>query len=421
MYYGLDVHKDEIQICKLISETGDSNEQSRIPNTEERLEGFAKSLTEKDHLVFEASFNSWHVHAILKRHTKARVVVANAHKVGLIAHARIKTDKIDAFVLAKLLRADFIPEVQLPSDYAWQLRQLSYHRRFLVKQRTANKNSIRALLNKNLIVCPYSTPFTIKGRHWLRTLKLSEVEILIMDNALSMLEAVEKSIKQVDLKVIDLGKKDHQIQLLLSIPGVDLTCALGLIAAIDDIGKFESPEKLASYFGLVPTVSQSGNTCHHGRITKAGSKNARWLLVEAAQAMALGSCPLAGTYHRVKVRKGHNKAIVALARKIAVVVWHILKKGQPYRYAPSARTREKLRKLDPSTPAIDRGQVAKMDIEDVYTEFGVPLPQAPTAGEKRAAAINRRAVTNSKKRSRANAEERNDNDYEELMSGLQKT
>ena len=180
------------------------------------------------------------------------------------------------------------------------------------------------------------------------------------------------------------------------IPGVGVTVAVGLLAAIGDVGRFASPDQLAAYFGLVPRVSQSGDKCYHGPITKQGRSSARWLAVEAAQSLSQMSTPLAATYHRVKRKRGHNVAVTALARKLVVLVWYLLQKQEPYRYGPVAHTCRKLRRLTPGLARAKPGHVPHT-LDAVYREHGLPLPAAPTAAEKRAAARNLRVVTLAKK------------------------
>lgn len=148
-------------------------------------------------------------------------------------------------------------------------------------------------------------------------------------------------------------------KLLMTIPGVNITVPLGLLSAIGDIRRFPAPQKLAAYFGLAPSTSQSGDTCHQGRVTKQGRSHARWLAIEAAQSVAMSSAPLSATSHRVTRKKGHTVAVTALARTLVVLVWHMLRHREPYRYAPVARTRHKLRRVSPDVPPARIGQVRR--------------------------------------------------------------
>src|SRR5262249_14679688 len=180
-------------------------------------------------------------------------------------------------------------------------------------------------------------------------------------------------------------------KLLMTIPGVNVTVALGLVAAIGNIHRFPTPGKLAAYFGLVPSTDQSGEPWHHGRITKRGRSQARWLAIEAAQSVAMSGAPLRATYHRVRRKKGHNAAVTALARKLVVLVWHLSRTEEPYRYAPVARTRHKLRRVSSAARPVPSGQMPTT-LEAVYAEAGLPALAAPPAAEKRSAATNRRTL-----------------------------
>ncbi|MEN8184353.1 MAG: IS110 family transposase [Myxococcota bacterium] len=390
MIYGLDVHKEFIQVCALGAK-GSKRKEYRIAGSEEAIADWARTLGPRDQVVLEATFHTWAIHAIVAR-TAGRVVVANPMEVKAIAHARIKTDKVDAYILARLLQADFLPEVVLPDASTWALRQLVAHRRLLVKQRIAIKNTIRSALNRRLIPQPEGDPFSGKTRRWMRSLELPPTERFLLHNSLDLLEAIDERIAAADAELLATAAVEEQARLLMTIPGVGVNVALGLLAAIGDIHRFSSPEKLSAYLGIVPRVSQSAGRCHHGRITKTGSTLVRSLVVEAAQILARSPSPLATTYWRVRRKRGHNVAVTALARKLVVVAWHLLQKGEPYRYAPAARTRQKLRAL---IPRDQRRRAARSPetLEQVYREAGIPELPPPSQAERRAAAVNRRART----------------------------
>jgi transposase len=391
MFYGLDAHKAFIQVCEL-EDVGPRHKDYPIGATSEALEAFAKRLGPNDHVALEATFHTWTIHSILARHAGS-VTVANPYEVRCIAKARVKTDKIDAHILAQLLRAGFLPAVQMPSEETWARRQLVSHRRLLVKQRTAAKNSIRAVLNSRLIAHPYGpTLFTEKNRSWMRSLEPPATERFILDNALMLLRQLEERMEVVDERLLHLASVDEDVKLLVTIPGIQVTVAIGFLAALGDIGRFPSPDRLASYFGLVPKVRQSADHCRHGGITKAGSASARWLAIEAAQILSKGSSPLIASYHRLRRKKGHNVAVTALARKLVVVVWHVLTFRQPYRYSPVQGTRVKLRRLVLGAPRTPKGKVPQ-SLEAVYAEAGLPALSSPSPGERRAARSNRIALS----------------------------
>ena len=390
MFYGLDVHKEFIQVCEL-DPKGAKRKEYRIGGTAEEIDRWAQSLSRRDQVVLETTFHTWAIHAIVSRYA-GRVVVANALQVKAIAHAKIKTDKVDAYTLARLLQADFLPSVELPDAKTWALRQLVSHRRLLVKQRVAIKNTVLAVFHRCLISPPEGDAFSAPGRRWMRSHELPSAERFLVHNALDLLEAIEARIEAADQELLKTAAIEEQAKLLMTIPGVGVTVALGLLAAIGDIRRFPSPGELASYFGLVPRVSQSAGRCHHGSITKAGPGNARSLAIEAAQILARSPAPIATTFYRVRRKKGYNVAVTALARKLIVLVWHMLQNGEPYRYASVESTRRKLRSLVPKHER-PRALRPPRNLEEVYREAGLTLPSPPSDAERRAAASNRRTRT----------------------------
>jgi transposase len=390
MFYGLDVHKEFIQVCALDAK-GANRKDYRIGGTAEEIDRWAQGLGPRDQVVLETTFHTWAIHAIVSQYA-GRVVVANALQVKAIAHAKIKTDKVDAYTLARLLQADFLPSVELPDGKTWALRQLVSHRRLLVKQRVAVKNTVLATFHRCLICPPEGDAFSARGRRWMRSVELPSAEHFLVHNGLELLEATEVRLDATDQQLLKTAAIEEQAQLLMTIPGVGVTVAMGLLAAIGDIRRFSSPGQLASYFGLVPRVSQSAGRCHHGRITKAGPANARSLAIEAAQMLARSPSPIATTFYRVRRKRGHNVAVTALARKLIVLVWYMLQNGEPYRYAPVKSTRRKLRSLVPKHER-PRALHPPRTVDEAYREAGLSLPPAPSKAERRAAASNRRTRT----------------------------
>lgn len=396
MFYGLDVHKRFIQACAVDSD-GHKQREFRIEATAEAISEFARRLGADDAVVLEATFHSWAIWSLIAGHA-GRVVVANPTQVKAIAHARIKTDKVDAHTLAQLLRVDFIPEVEMPSEETWELRQLVSHRRVLGKQRVMLRNRLRGLINARLYHCPFAELLDASGRRWLLKQVFNPSERLILESTLRVHDEVEKEMAHVDEALTQRASEQLQAKLLMTIPGVNVTVAIGMLSAIGDVSRFDSPGKLASYFGLVPSVSQSADRCYHGHITKAGRSHARWLAIEAAQSVANSSSPLTATYHRVRKKKCHNVAVTALARKLVVLAWHMLTNLEPYRYAPVARTRYKLRRVTTGARPARPGQVPST-LGAVYKEAGLPSIGERGPGERRAAARNRRTVTLARKQS----------------------
>lgn len=134
-------------------------------------------------------------------------------------------------------------------------------------------------------------------------------------------------------------------KLLMTLPGVDFAVAQTGLAALGDVTRFASPDRAAAYLGLVPSTRQSGEHCYHGPITRQGSGHARWMLVQAAQHLGKNPGPLGVFFRKLAKRKNRNVAVVATARKLVVIAWHMLRNNEPYRYSIPKSTQAKLDRL----------------------------------------------------------------------------
>lgn len=165
--------------------------------------------------------------------------------------------------------------------------------------------------------------------------------------SLRELDRLAEDLAILDREIAEATLDDPAIRRLLTITGVDLTVAAGLMAAIGDIARFKSPQKLVSYFGLNPRVHQSGlGAAHHGRISKVGRSHARAMLVEAAWAAAKAPGPLHAFFARIRARRGHHVAAVAVARKLTVLCWHLLTKEKDYLWARPSLVAHKMRGME---------------------------------------------------------------------------
>jgi hypothetical protein len=217
-----------------------------------------------------------------------------------------------------------------------------------VRQRSRLKNIIQSILHAHLIPsCPHQDLCGPKGRAWLAEQVVPEDERLSIERHLREFDRLGEDLKVIERDLARSALADESVTRLMTIPGVDMVVALALKAAIGDIGRFESPQKLVSYLGLNPSVRQSGpGPAYHGRITKQGRGHARGMLVEAAWAAARAPGPLRAFFLRVRARRGQHVAAVATARKLAVLIWHLLRKGESYLWARPALHAKKLRDLE---------------------------------------------------------------------------
>jgi len=331
-FVGCDVHKRSAVFTILLAD-GKVQATHSVIVTREALSWFAElHLTTQDRLVMEATTNTWAVADLLRPYVQ-EIVIGNPLRTRAIAEAKIKTDKVDSRVLAELLRADYLPAVWQPGPDTQKLRRLTHRRAALVSDRTRLKNRLHSILHHCLIPLPDCDLFSRQGKAWLQELSLPEDEAAMRDSDLRLLEATEKEIALVEEKLARQAWQDDKVRLLMSIPGIDYTVAQTCLAAIGDVSRFANPKKLTSYLGLNPSTRQSAHHCVHGPITKQGNAHARWLLVQAAQHLGIYRGPLGQTMRSIIRRKNRKVAVVACARKLAVLVWHVLTSGEPFRYA----------------------------------------------------------------------------------------
>jgi transposase len=341
---GLDIHRSFAEAAMI--DEGRAQQLGRIDLVRERVIAFAKRLGKETEVVVEATGNTMAVVGLMAPHVK-RMVIANPLQVRAIAHAKVKTDKIDAMVLAKLHAAGFLPEVWQPDEATERLRRQVARRATIVQSRTRVKNRIQSVLHTNLILPYKGDLFSGKGRTWLAAQPLAVDERTTIAGWLVELDRLAEDLARVDATLAKVGLRDDRVRRLMTITGINVTVAVGLAAAIGDVTRFSSSEKLVSYFGLNPRVRQSGDgRAHHGRITKHGRSLARGLLVEAAWAAAAAAGPLHAFFVRIKTRRGQQIAVVATARKIAVLVWHLLTKGEDYAFRRPALYQAKLRHME---------------------------------------------------------------------------
>jgi transposase len=341
---GLDVHREfcEVAVCKdgVISSVG------RVPATPKGITALAASLVGSDRVALEVTGSCWEVARILEPHVD-RVVVVSPDDTG-IASARAKTDKLDARALASLLWKGELEAVWMPDERCRVLRLRLSRREQLVHSRSRAKNEIHAALQRRLQPKPpCSDLFGVRGREWLASLKLPPEERESVDAGIRHVEFLDAEIATVEKLIAKQALSWPEIRRLMTVPGVNLICAASFIAAVGNPNRFMTSRKLVAYLGLDPRVKQSGEgPARSGRISKRGSPMARWALVEAAWTAVLQPGPLHGFYERTKRRRGHGKAIVATARKLAVLFWCMLTRGEDYAHQQPSLTRKKLRRLE---------------------------------------------------------------------------
>src|SRR5436190_11504576 len=341
---GLDVHRDFCVVA--ICEDGQVRSGARVPSTPEGLTLLAESLMPSDRVALEVTGSCWEVARILEPHVD-RVVVVSPDDTG-ITRARAKTDRLDARTLARLLWTGELESVWMPDERCRVLRRRLARREQLVHSRSRAKNEIHACLRRRLQAKPpCSDLFGVKGRRWLAGLQLPLEERESVDAGIRHVEFLDAEIAAAEKLIAQQALSWPEIRRLMTVPGVNLICAASFIAAVGNPNRFLTSRKLVAYLGLDPRVKQSGEgPARSGRISKRGSPAARWALVEAAWTAVLQPGPLHAFYERTRIRRGHGKAIVATARKLAVLFWCMLTRSEDYAHQQPSLTKKKLRRLE---------------------------------------------------------------------------
>jgi transposase len=255
------------------------------------------------------------------------VTVAHPLAVKLIAAARVKTDSRDTIKLAHLLAANLVPAVWVPPVQVRELRALVSHRKRLVNQRTQVRNRLHAVLHRHNLTLPPGKPFAAHQQEWWLSLDLSASEKLRVQQDLSLSASLEELIGAVEAELGRLSTCEpwvKQVPFLVQLPGLGVLSVMSILAAIGDMTRFPSAKKLVGYAGLGASVHDSGETHQGGHITKEGRRDLRGVMVEAAWVAVEHHPHWKGQFERLTRRIGKQKAIVAIARKLLVAVWHVL-------------------------------------------------------------------------------------------------
>jgi len=304
------------------------------------LEGWLKkNLRSTDHVVFESTTNAWHVYDLLEPLVE-HVVVANPVKVKQIAQARVKTDVRDTFILARLLAANLVPDVWVPPVHIREMRQLLSQRRQLVETHTQIVNRMHSVAHRHHLQHERGKRFNEKNTLWQKDKRLSKVEQFQLELEMENRAYIEKQISRIGKEV---AKMSHQkpwaesMTYIMQLPGFGLITGMTVLAAMGDVQRFGSARHLASYSGLTGGLDQSGTHLVQKGITKEGRKELRWAMVEVAQRAVKSDPHWKRKFQEMEKRMHRNQAIVAVARQLLELVWHVLTRRQPYRHFSQER------------------------------------------------------------------------------------
>jgi transposase len=309
VYVGIDVHRKRSQVA-VVTEDGQVQLNRNVVNGQEPILRLIGELPAGTPVAFEAAYGwGWLVELLDDYGSGPHLV--HPLRCKAIASVRLKNDKVDAAILAQLLRADLLPEAWIAPPAVRQLRALLQHRASLVRLGTQLRNRIHAVA-ADFGYDRTGSYRTGPGRGWLAELDLPPVSRQIVTDCLAAIDALEPVIERLDAEVRRHARADPRVKILTTLPGVGQFTALVLLAEIGDITRFPSARKLASWAGLTPTVRGSDLSVRHGHISKQGSARLQWVLNQAAQT-AKRSPEFSATYAAIAKRRGKKIATIAIS------------------------------------------------------------------------------------------------------------
>jgi len=335
-FFGLDIHR-EYMVATAVDRELQAVYGPRRVEWKQFEEWAQKTLCQQDAVVVEMTTNTWEVHDVLTPHVHSITVVHPPH-VKLITQMPVMNDKKASESLAILHAAGLLRGVWVPPQAVRDWRCLVAQRHDRVTAATQAKNRLHAILFRHQIEKPKSSlPFSVKRREFWLSLPVSPVEQLAIELDLETIDHAEAQKARLEKVMTATVLADERLPYLVQLPGVSTLGALTILAAIGTIERFPTAKRLVGYAGLGSRVHDSGQKRSTGKITKSGRKDLRHAMVTAASIAAETQAHWKAELARLEPRTGRNKAIVAIARKLLVVVWHVLTKKEADRHANEAQ------------------------------------------------------------------------------------
>ncbi len=329
-YIGVDFHSQHSYVA-VMDDKGRIIDERRLYHTD--MNGFSEYFSSFDRgtsVALEATRN-WYWLVDCLQDLGLEVKLVHAKKARIIAESTIKTDKIDARVLAHLDRCDFLPQAFIADKETRSQRELLRYYMSLVKIRTSVKNRVHAVLAKNNVHHGFSDLFGKAGTEFLKKVELSAVFRMEIDGYIELMEKLKDLISRAQKEIRAKCKESECVRRLMTIPGISYFSALLLASEIADIKRFRSYKKLCAYAGLVSTTHQSADRRYYGHIIKDSNKYIRYALIEAVPIAVRKDPGLWSFYTNLQRKKGIGKAKIAVAKKLLITIYYMLRNGTEYR------------------------------------------------------------------------------------------
>jgi transposase len=324
---GCDLHTRYQQIAMLDEETGELVER-RLEHESGEARAFYAALAGPVRVGIEATGHTRWFERMLAE-LGHELWIGDAAQIRAAMVRKQKTDARDAAHVLEMLLSGRFPRIWRPTMAERDLRQLVWHRQKLVWMRNAVGNQLHALAMGEG-VCRKKKLFTKNGRMELESLALDRWASRRRHELLQMLDQMEASLKEFDQAVTEQAEQNATAVLLMTHPGVGPVTSLAFVLTIGPVGRFERSKQVVSYLGLNPREHSSGGRQRLGSISKQGNPMMRSLLVEAGHSAARLDAELKQDYQRLKLRRGSGVAKVAIARKLAVRMYWMLRSPASY-------------------------------------------------------------------------------------------
>jgi len=330
MYGAIDIHKHVFQAA-VFDVTSAEVVEARFPATREALADWASEWQGKLAAVAIEATSGWRW--VVRELQRSGFVVQLADPGQAVAlkgkRRQAKTDRLDAHWLAMLLAKQMLPTSWIPPEEIQRLRDLTRLRLALSQDRTRWAQRLHAFLGHEGWPCARSRLLTAKGRLWVASLALDPHAKAQTERLLRLIAALEEELAELDSELRRLARADARLRALETIWGVGPILACHLLAEIGDARRFRRARQLVRAAGLDPVVIESADNKRRGRLSKTGSPQLRWALVEAAQHACRSGSPDLELYQSVRERAGAQRATLTAARKIARRCYHTLNAAVP--------------------------------------------------------------------------------------------
>jgi len=324
-HVGIDLHRKTI-VLAAVNDAGEAMNPITIPCADTAAIVNAVRALGSFRAVIEASGTYRWLYDLLR--PRGTILLAHPFRLRAMIQRRAKTDKLDAQLLANLLRINQIPLAYIPPEPYQRLRDLVRCRTRLGRELAEAKIQLRALLARQNREAPFRVPFGVRGLAWFQSQDFGPIENLVRDELLARMTHFSRQITTLDRHLAETGQSFPQTEALMDIHGIALFSALLVVAELGEVERFRTAKQVGAYSGLTSRIHQSGGHCYQGSITRQGSPWLRWILVQAAMKAIRDDAALRNFYTRVRKRSGAKIARVAVARKLAEICWKRLRHWQ---------------------------------------------------------------------------------------------